>query len=326
MTRAEAYDAQDIPPYESLPVFARTGEHHAWDVFGLDDQLGTMNFVTKEAVVAAAGEVATGETICLSLPMDQPAPSLVPRRTPFEHSVTRSRMGRDDSLSNFFLQCSSQWDGLQHIRYREFGYYGGRQEHDLDNGILGIDVLAKHGIVGRGVLIDVERYMAAKGMPLAQDSRVLIAPDLLDKTLESQGTKLRRGDILLLRTGWLGWYLGLSAAMRQALGGRQHGGEDGLETPGLDPRIETAAWLWNHGAAAAAADNPALEALRIRREDGFLHHRILALLGMPIGEFFLLDGLASACSAAGRWSFMLVSAPFNLPNGVGSPNNAYAIL
>ena len=326
MTQAEAYDTPDIPPYESLSMFARTGERHAWDVFGSGDQLGTMNFVTKDAVVAAAGEVETGETICLSLPMDQPSPSLVPKRSPFEHSVTRSRMGRDDSLSNFFLQCSSQWDGLQHIRYREFGYYGGRQEHDLDNGVLGIDVLAKHGIVGRGVLADVERYMAAKGAPLAQDRRVLITPDLLDKTLESQGTKLRRGDILLLRTGWLGWYLGLSAAMRQALGASQHGGEDGLETPGLDPRIETAAWLWNHGVAAAAADNPALEALRIRREEGFLHHRILALLGMPIGEFFLLDSLADACSAAGRWSFMLVSAPFNLPNGVGSPNNAYAIL
>ena len=42
MTQAQAYDTQDIPPYESLPMFAGTGERQAWDVFGLGDQLDVL--------------------------------------------------------------------------------------------------------------------------------------------------------------------------------------------------------------------------------------------------------------------------------------------
>jgi hypothetical protein len=87
-----------------------------------------------------------------------------------------------------------------------------------------------------------------------------------------------------------------------------------------------AEWLWNHRIAAVAADNPALEVLRVRKEDGFLHRRIMALLGMPIGEFWYLEELSHACRERGRWDFFLTSAPLNLPRGVGSPSNAYAIL
>ena len=54
--------------------------------------------------------------------------------------------------------------------------------------------------------------------------------------------------------------------------------------------------------------------------------RILSLLGMPIGEFFLVEELAEACGRSDRWSFLFSSAPLNLPGGVGSPNNAYAVL
>jgi hypothetical protein len=108
--------------------------------------------------------------------------------------------------------------------------------------------------------------------------------------------------------------------------GRQRGGEGGMECPGLFAGVATAEWLWDRRIAAIAADNPALEAMRVQKEEGFLHRRILSLLGMPIGEYFLLEELATACEARGDWSFFFTSAPLNLPRGVGSPNNAYAIL
>ena len=47
---------------------------------------------------------------------------------------------------------------------------------------------------------------------------------------------------------------------------------------------------------------------------------------MPIGEFFAVDELAEACDKRGDWTFFFTSAPLNLPGGVGSPNNAYALL
>lgn len=315
-----------IPRFSDLPMVADTGERHSWDVFGRADELGTLNFLTAEATLAAAQAVREGRVICLSLPLNVPYPATTSARPPYAHKVTRSRTGRDDSLDGFFLQCSSQWDSLQHIRFREFGYYGGRDEEALDRGELGMDVMARRGIIGRGILLDVDRHMRAVGHAYDPTSRIPFTPALLNDVLTAQATESRPGDILILRTGWLTWYLGLDAAGREAVGGTQRAGDDSMQCPGLDPGVATAAWLWDHRISAVAADNPALEALSVRREDGFLHRRILSLLGMPIGEFFLLDELAEACATRGDWAFMFSSAPLNLPGGVGSPNNAYAIL
>jgi len=326
MSDSRSAQATAAPQYADLPTIAATGEHHSWDYFGRRDELGTVNFITPRAIIDATREVRDGRTVSLSLPLTLPSPSMSRSRKQFQHSVTRSRSGRDDSVDGFYLQGSSQWDGLQHIRYREFGYYGGREEDALDAGELGIDNLARNGLIGRGVLVDVERYLRIQGNPADPTQRLAIDTELMDRTLKSQHTSIHPGDILLLRTGWLCWYLQLDEAGRETLRGSQRAGEGGLECPGLDPSVATAEWLWNLNVAAIAADNPALESLQVRREEGFLHRRILALLGMPIGEFFVLDELAEACAAADRWSFLFVSAPLNLPRGVGSPNNAYAVL
>jgi kynurenine formamidase len=315
-----------VPRYADLPALSSTDDRHCWDFFGRDDELGTLTFLTAAAVAAAAAEVRLGRTVPLSLPLDGISPPLAPGRTAFEHIVLRTQMGRDDYVNGLFLQCASHWDGLRHVRYRDHGYYGGRQEDDLDNGALGIDVIARRGIVGRGVLIDVERHARMSGGQIDPRERVTISPDLLDETLAAQETEVRRGDIVVVRTGWLGWYRGLGEAARVRLAGLLRAGDGSLECPGLHPGVMTAAWLWDHMVSAVAADNPALEALRVRPEEGFLHRRLLPLLGLPIGELWTLDELATACANERRWSFLLTSAPLNIPGGAGSPNNALAVL
>ena len=95
--------------------------------------------------------------------------------------------------------------------------------------------------------------------------------------------------------------------------------------PGLDASAATAGWLWDRRIAAVAADNPALEALRVDATDGFQHRRLIALQGMAIGELWDLEELSQDCAADGVYEFMLVSAPLNVPGAVGSPANAYAI-
>ena len=71
------------------------------------------------------------------------------------------------------MQGSSQWDSLRHIRFREYGYYGGRQDDDLDEkGELGIEHWAQHGIVGRGVVLDGARYMETQQTPLDMTKKV----------------------------------------------------------------------------------------------------------------------------------------------------------
>ena len=98
-----------------------------------------------------------------------------------------------------------------------------------------------------------------------------------------------------------------------------------LRIPGLSPDRATAAWLWNHRIACIASDTPMLETVNYIPAEGWAHQRILALLGLPFGELWVLDPLADICRTERRYEFMLCSAPLNLRRGVGSPANAYAI-
>jgi hypothetical protein len=51
----------------------------------------------------------------------------------------------------------------------------------------------------------------------------------------------------------------------------------------------------------------------------------LPLLGLPLGELFVLAPLAADCARDGRYEFMVVSAPLNLEGGIASPPNAVVI-
>lgn len=307
--------------YDELPVTA-DGRHHAWEYFAGDER-GCLSLITPERVVQAAVSIRTGERIGLSVPLGTFNPPLSANRPPMEHTVTRTRSGGDDRLDNFYLQESSQWDGFAHVRYREYGFFGGREVDDLEAGAIGLDRMAPAGIIGRGVLIDVARHRAATGAGLPPDVRYEITTDDLDAALDFQGTRLRPGDIALVRTGWVGYYLGLADADRAALGGAMTRAE--LPAPGLAQGDSVPRWLWNHQVAAVAADNPALEAIPVPKGAGFLHRYLIPLLGLPIGELWHLDPVGAACARLGRWSFFLASVPVLLPRGVGSPSNAVAV-
>lgn len=315
-----------LPKFSQLPLVGQTGERHTWDVFGRGDQLGTVNLLTPERVKRAAALVRTGKVINLNLPLNFPITLYGGFRSGYRHHIEVNRGGRDDYVDNFAMQGSSQWDSLRHIRFREFGYYGGRQDDDLDGkGELGIENWARHGIIGRGVLLDAAGVMERRGTPLDVTKNFSMDGAFLQEVAQAENIKIEPGDIVLLRTGWLTWYKSLDAAGREALRGTLHPGEGGMACPGLDPSQATAAWVWDQQIAAMAADNVALEALPVEAAVGFQHRRLIALQGMPIGEVWDLDELAQDCARDGVYECMLVSAPLNLPGGVGSPPNAYAI-
>jgi len=65
-------------------------------------------------------------------------------------------------------------------------------------------------MVGRGVLLDVAKY---KGQdPLPADYWITLED--LQNTAKAQKVEIQKGDILLVRTGWLTWYRSLDEAGR----------------------------------------------------------------------------------------------------------------
>jgi hypothetical protein len=85
-------------------------------------------------------------------------------------------------------------------------------------------------------------------------------------------------------------------------------------------------FLWDNHFAAIASDNLPFEAYPpADPEEGLMHGVIIGLWGMPIGEMFQLDALATSCAADRRYEFFFTAAPLNKLGGVASPPNALAI-
>jgi kynurenine formamidase len=294
----------------------------SWGVFGADDEIGTINLLDQSRVLAGAREIVLGEVHSLNWQVDLPRRNSY-RRTPKRvHLGVGNSFGRDDYIERFFLQYSSQWDGLRHIISMDNRFYNGVEAAIVDeegSATLGIHLWAQRGIAGRGVLLDVARQCLQSGTPIDPRTNFAIDTALLDATAAAQNVRIERGDVLLIRTGWTGWYETLDIEAQAAAV------TDEAMQPGVASGRESAAWLWDHGIAAVAADNMALEAFPIGDGPDSLHRLLLPGFGMPIGEYFWLDGLAAACARDHRWTFMFTSAPLNVVGGVGSPPNALAI-
>lgn len=324
MSTSIAQRTRRTPVFADLPMLPDRDEHHAWDVWGRDDEIGTVNLIGPEQRLAAVRTVRTGEMVSLSLPLNEPDPGLFDERNCYTHVVEDTAAGHDDMLDGFYLQGSSQWDGLRHINVGRHGYWGGRSEEELSTSdVLGVDRWAEHGLGGRGVLVDVAGYLADQDTPLPPDEPFEITTALLDEVAQAQGTTFEAGDVLLIRTGWTEWYRGLPADRREAMRGTIG---SGFACPGLESRQKMAGYLWDHEFSAVAMDNVGVEVFPVNRVNGFLHRRLIALQGMPLGELWHLHRLAQACRERGSHEFLLFSGILPLLRGVGSPANAHALL
>ncbi|MGB8683717.1 MAG: cyclase family protein [Candidatus Binatus sp.] len=314
-----------LPSYDELPVRKGAPAGAAWGVFGDDDEVGTINLLTPERVVAATSSIRTGKVFALNLPIHIPDPPLFTRGK-HTHTIKifpNAEFVLDDFLDNFYPQASSQWDALAHVKHPVHGAYNGIPDKEMTGrgGMrLGIDNLARRGIAGRGVLADVARYHERVGKSINFTTAESIPLEDVQTALEDEGVELQAGDILLIRIGWTKFYLSASHEIKAELAKE-------TVVPGIEGSERTARWLWNNHLAAVASDSPALEALPkpAGEEAEFLHFHMLAFFGMPIGEMWNLEGLADDCAADGDYDFFLTSAPLNIPGGVGSPPNALAI-
>jgi kynurenine formamidase len=339
MSGSGRYD--DLPSYQELLTRTDRPGGSAWGLFGEDDEIGTLNLLTPERVRAATACVRTGERFSLDLPLDAFRPALIPTRKPIEHEQFASNpFHRDDRVDSFYPQSASQLDGLRHIGHPDHGFYNGADPERFSPAepLLGINRYAEHGIVGRGVLLDVGRHLAEQGVPLDHSTNHPVPVSALEDTARVQGVELRRGDILMIRFGWVDHVLRtLDDAGRAALV------QPPLHCPGLAQQHEIAAWLWDHGFSVVAGDNFALEAwppipggpflaeaerrgeMARSSHTGLLHRVLIPLLGFAIGELWALDELAAACARDGVYDCLVVAAPLQLVGGAGSPSNAVAI-
>lgn len=290
-----------------------------WDADGARDERGTTNLLTPERIVAAAGLVTDGKVFDLGIPFDRNGPQ--PGGGRINPIVLMAETGNDQKYPGAFhyaddyvfmpLQSASQWDGLAHVFYDDRLYNGFSADEITPHGArhCSIEKQAK-GLVGRGVLIDVAAQKGVDWLPAG----TAIGPDDLDAALARQGTEVRPGDIVAVRTGWRRKFLSDGDAASFMSG-----------EPGLG--LASCEWLREHDAAAVCSDNWAIEVLpgEVEGEALPVHMVLIRDMGMTLGEILDFEELAADCAADGRYDFLLCAPPIKFTGAVGSPINPLAI-
>jgi kynurenine formamidase len=315
----------ELPDFAELPIDPLCPPGSAWGVFGDDDQVGTLNFQTPERTLRAISEVRRGECFPLNWDVESPSPALFGRSVLQHRILDLDPVGTEDVYDGFFPQGSSQWDALAHIKHPAHGFYNGVSRGDITGRAgsrNGIDAWATRGIAGRFVLADLASWARATDQAFDPGESNAIDVEQIEACLEHQGTTMEPGDVLLLRFGWIEWYEAASMAVRE-----QIASTDLFSATGLANEERTAEWLWDHRVAAVGADNPALEAMPFDESSasGYLHYRLIPLLGLAIAELLYLGPLARACAEDGLYTGLLTAAPINKVGGSGSPANAIAL-
>ncbi len=204
-------------------------------------------------------------------------------------------------------------DALGHIG-RDLKLHGGveaSQATATPAGIganLGIEAFPLDLVLNRCVLLDVARHVAG-GRPDPLPPGFEITGAHLEQTMQAQRVEVRRGDSLLIRTGW-GRYFG-----------RDNARYLGEQSPGPGP--DAARWIAARGVRLAGNDTATFEKrpAAYGKELFVVHMMLLVDHGIYIMENANLDPLADA----GAWVSLLVVPPLKIQGASGSPLRALAV-
>jgi len=295
-------------------VTARTDN---WGRWGEGDERGALNLLTPDVVLAAARVCTTGRVYSLSLPIQQEGvPIVAYRNPPMRLTLTNdsdkgmfAEYGAPDTGANedFLVLAShneTHMDALCHVFHEGLMYNGYPADSARTRaGATRCGIDKTPFIVGRGVLLDLPAHQGVEHL----DAPHVITGDELEACAQSQGTELRAGDILLVRTGWIEQFLA-DPTMEMPM------------QPGLG--YDACDLIRDLDIAAVGADNSAVEAIPFDR-DVFLgvHIELLVKLGIPLVEHLVLSELARD----GVRECLFVTAPLVVTGGMGSPVNPIAI-
>jgi kynurenine formamidase len=287
--------------------------------FHVDDvpeaELGAGRLVTAESVAAALSLPTTGRVFDLEpglfpeMPIHPKAPpfQLVTYRTPrgfriqkdvesFREEINSSGTAWIDEVIIGTAHCGSHIDALSHVTRGVPGeWHGGTVEDDLgDFGPVKADASKIPPIIARGVLIDVAGSLGEPELPEGYK----IGANDLERALDQQGTELRKGDVVLVRTG----------QMRRWPEGIIFSGH----APGVV--LDGARALARHSPIALGADTTGFETRPDSNEPNTVHMFLLIEQGIYIMEWLYLEELAEARV----YEFLFIALPLKMRGATGS--------
>jgi len=297
-------------------IYQRCDNSGRW---GLDDQRGALNYLDQRGTAAAAALVRSGRTVSCAWDLDTVEgpdnPHPVTHHMTFGFDTTFGdsgdlRIAGDGFAMDIHGDAHSHIDALCHVGFNGRTYNGVPLEKAIGpEGALTQSVeVIKHGIVTRGVLVDVPRL---RGTAWVEPGEAIMPEEFLAAEAAT-GTRLRTGDLMLLRTG--------------------HSFKRATQGP------------WDAANAKAGIHATVLPILHDRQIIGVgydgdgeavpsncegvaypIHAISIPALGWWTLDSLNLDDLAQACIEEDRWEFLICIAPLRLAAGTGSPVNPIAV-
>ncbi|MCX5422345.1 cyclase family protein [Streptomyces sp. NBC_00078] len=313
VTRARPAASPRLTEDEFTGLYRRLLSRAAW----ASGDRGALEALTPARVVAATREVRTGRTMTLAAPVETlPGPD---NPEPAKHRMSPQtgedvsdglHFARDSFAMNVHGDADSHLDALCHVIYDGTLHGGVSASSVTADGATALSLeVARDGIVGRGVLLDIPRL---RGVPWLEPGDHVTAGDLAAAET-AQHVRVKEGDLLFVRVGH---------RRRRAELGPWHAT---LERAGLHPsaleflaarRVAVLGGDGNNDTAPSSTEGV----------DFPVHVLAVHAMGLHLLDYLQFEDLAPVCEAEGRWSFLCVIAPLRLPDATGSPVNPIAVL
>ena len=295
-----------------------------WGRWGAADEIGALNYLTPDEVKAGISRIRHHRTLTLGVPVATAAGDAVfPGRWPARHYMVADKAGfaaghwqplagglefADDYVSGF-AQAGTHCDALGHMWFDDT-LWNGYPADSTNGGMMraGIEPIARHGVVGRGALLDLARF---RGKPFLQRAETFDHRDLID-CARSQGLEIQPRSILLVRTGWVG-----------ALSRGEEKIGDGYWEPGLTFSLDLVRWF-------DAMQIPCLVTDTLANETTYepatgimlvLHAALMRNLGIVFTAMAWLDDLAADCAGDRQFEGFYCAAPIPVSHGTGGAAN-----
>ncbi|MGW1376146.1 cyclase family protein [Streptomyces sp. NPDC002446] len=277
---------------------------------------GAWNRVTPERVRQATALVRSGTVVPMARPWDtvpgpdNPRPALHFMSDLGDVEAPEPATHKDFIGVDYHGKTVSHLDALSHVAYRGRLYDGRAADECV--GAAGARfgaVSALGALVTKGVLLDLP---AVVGEPWLEPGRAVRAADVVAAE-QALDVSIDEGDAVLLRSGGL--------RRREELGAWD------ADAASAGFHVDAIPLLAERGIALLGGDGDS--DVRPSPVDGVhspVHALAIAAMGVPLLDNLDLEALSAVGAATGRYEFLLLVAPLNIPGGTGSPVTPVAVL
>lgn len=303
-------------------VKAQSTEEVGKSPWGPEDEIGTLNMMTEDSKLEILSQIQSVKTYDLSVDYFVGMPSFSALGDPaYQYWLTHTPNGTivdnpnglgetmnqkvsytGDAIS-MYTHMGTHIDALNHFGLNGKIWNGFTPEEHLgDKGWKKTGAETIPPIIARGVLIDVDEALEG----LSENYR--INAEDLKTALRKQKVKLRKGDVVLIRTGQAQFYEDANKYLDNY--------------PGIS--LDAVKWLVeDQQIMLLGADNLSLEAFPPERKDNWVpvHTYLLAEKGVMFIEQMFLEELAQDHI----YEFAFIAASLKLKGASGSPMRPIAI-